>query len=339
MPDAPSLEDLLDLRLDQLTALVDAISAEAATLPHARALRVIEQRRGEVQQAMAGLGEWIIDFEATHPSSEATEAARKRLAAPLSAWAQTAPTRWRFVFDGPRGASFELAELLSHPLPAGADIPALIFDDYLRQAPLTQSYITHVKSFAPRLREEVAAIARNVRVVRVLSLYYSGGTEVTALAEDEGLAGRVQLTVVDTKSDALRNARRKLSRLLGQRIHLERREPLQYLLHLGKSTGQFDLIYVFSRMVVLNTSEVIALLNSIHHALRPGGVLLTGNVTPRAPREEMALRKWWLGWQIETRDAAAWQAIAARTPFGAGGLQCIPEPGGMGLIIRGEKAD
>jgi hypothetical protein len=103
MPGAFPLETELDVHLARLTALVNLISTKAEPLPHAGALRVITEHRQEVEEAMAALGGWILDFEAARPALEAAQAARQKLTAPLHAWAQTGPAHSRSIAVPPRG--------------------------------------------------------------------------------------------------------------------------------------------------------------------------------------------------------------------------------------------
>jgi SAM-dependent methyltransferase len=293
-----------------------------------------------MQAAMAGLGEWIMDFEASHPSPQAADAAHTKLTAPIHLWARTGPAHARSLkISAGHPESFELLEVFRQQTAAGADVPALIFNDFLLHSPMTQAFMAHMNLFAGQLHADLRACCQHERTVRVLSLHYSAGLELGALADDAALTGRIQLTVVDRSSESLRDAQHKLSRLLRRRIICERRDPVRYVEEPIRSSDAYHVAYSVSLPDVMQTSDVIALLCGAHHLLRPGGILLMGNATTAAPAWELALRRWLLGWEFELRNEAAWQAIAARTPFGRAGLQCIPEPGGMGLIVRGAKTE
>ena len=81
------------------------------------------------------------------------------------------------------------------------------------------------------------------------------------------------------------------------------------------------------------------MLQDVHRALRPGGVLLMGCTPGRVPVGEHIIRDWLLNWDWQYRSESEWREIFAQTPFAAEHLELEFEPLGVNALILVEKME
>ncbi len=187
--------------LQQVEEILAQITAHIARATPAEIPIILAEHRGTFYRVIDALGGGIIDFLAEDPPPDQIEAVRERIAAQIREWSNTSPLL-RHSLQELRGQTSdpELVKALLQELPAGADIPALVFNDYY-------GYSVGGIAFRDRLRMLVQAVllavarcaAAGMNPVRILSLQISGAGELLLMAQDETFAKMAEVTCIDPR--------------------------------------------------------------------------------------------------------------------------------------------
>ena len=272
---------------------------------------------------MDALGVGIVDFLAADPPPDQAHVVREQIAAQIREWSGTSPLL-RHSLRKPRGQAGdpELVKALLEKRPAGAAIPALVFNDYYMYSIGGLAYHDRVRMLVQAVQQAVSGrAAAGANPVRVLSLHVSGAGEILLLAQDETFAEIAEVTCIDNRPSALRAIRRDLKGRFEKRCSFVRVDALDYANWLDQSPQPHDIIYGVGILEHLDTDQAIRLAQDCRTLLAPGGVLLAGSVTKDIPASEQILRAWLTGSEIEYRDEAAWRSIFAQSGFAATALR------------------
>jgi SAM-dependent methyltransferase len=319
-------------RLTQITTHV--ARATPAEIPI-----IIAEHRGAFYQVMDALGGGIIDFLSEDPPPDKTQAVREQIAAQIREWSSTSPLL-RHSLRKPRGQASdpELVKALLRKQPAGADIPALVLDDYYGHSVGGVAYRNRLGLLVQAVQLGVAkCAAAGVNPVRVLSLHVSGAGEILLMAQDETFAEIAEVTCIDNRPAALREIHRQLKGLLEKRYLCVHADPLRYGERPQHPTQVYDVIYGVSIFEHLGTDSAARLARNCHTLLASGGILLAGSVTPRVPTSEQILRAWLTDWDLKYRDEAAWRQVFARSGFDTTALRFEYERYRANLIVSAER--
>ena len=300
---------------------------------------MLAEHRGAFYQVMDALGGGIIDFLAEDPPPDKIQAVRDQIAAPIREWSSTSPLL-RHSLRKPRGQASdpELVKALLRKQPAGADIPALVLDDYYGHSVGGMAYRDRLGLLVQAVQLAVAKYAAaGVNPVRVLSLHVSGAGEILLMAQDETFAEMAEVTCIDSRPAALREIRRQLKGRLEKRYLCVHADPLRYAERPQHPTQAYDVIYGVSIFEHLGTDSAARLARNCHTLLTSGGILLAGSVTPSVPTSERILRAWLTDWDLQYRDETAWRHVFARSGFDANALRFEYERYKANVIVSAER--
>jgi SAM-dependent methyltransferase len=325
--------------LAEIAALIAQITAHISSVSPGELQSVLTEYRGTFYRAMDALGVGIIDFLAEDPPPDQVQAVRTQIVGQIREWSTTSPLLGHSL-RGLRGQTSEpeLVRALLQELPAGADIPALIFNDYY-------GYSVGGIAFRGRLSMLVQAVlqamarcaAAGMNPVRVLSLHISGADEILLLAQDKTFAEMAEVTCIDPRPHALREMRRDLQGRLEKPYSCVNADALHYAERLNRPSEQFDIIYGVSIFEHLGMDSASRLARDCHTLLNPGGVLLAGSVTPSIPISEQIMRAWLTDWDLQYHDEATWRGILTQAGFDARRLRFVYEPLKANVLVSAEK--
>jgi SAM-dependent methyltransferase len=335
---AAALPDSLQSLLEQVADTVARIAAELSRAGPTVTPAILAERRPSVYQAMEALGGGILDFLATDPSPEEIEGARERVSAPILAWSSSSPV-FQHSLRTARGlrADYEVIEHVRASRPAGADLIALIFNDYYQNTRLAEALRQRLDLVADQLRCAVkACLGRGNSPVRILSLQSTPGFELLKLADEPEFA-ETQITCLGESAGTLRLARQRLRRPLGQRITFVRADPLQLDRGAMRYALPYEIIYAVSLADLCSEPQIVNMIRRCWTLLEPGGFLISGHRSTGVPAHERILAEWLYGLNAQYRDEEEIRQIFAQTPFGADRLKLVREPLGIDLLATVER--
>jgi hypothetical protein len=290
---------------------------------------------------MDALGNGILDFLAEEPPAPVVEAAKVQIVSQVREWSSTSPLI-KHSLGKPRGQSSdpELVKRLLDARPAGADITALILDDYYRHSVGGLAYRSRVGLIVKAVQRAVSRCSgAGIAPVRVLCLNVSGAGEIRSMAEDQTFAEAADVTCVDDRPHALRDARTSLDGLLATPPSFVHADPLRYAERPDRPHQPYHVIYGVSIFEHLEAAPAVRLVQTSCALLAPGGVLIAGSVTTGVPTSEQILRGWLTGWDLQYRDEATWRAIFGRTDFNTRHVQFEYETHRANVVVSAEKSD
>lgn len=336
---SPAIREQLRAHLEDLAHLIDHVREHASRSVPALIPAILAQHRAEFYCAMDAVGRWIGDFVAKGPSPAEIRAAREHIAAPIIAWSGTSPI-FQYSLRRARGHQndFEVIEHVFQNRPAGADIAALVFNDYYQHTVAAQALRNRLGLLTRRLSWAAGQWTRRMASpVRILSLQSTPSFELLRLADAPEFAD-VQVTCLGVNSAAIRLARRKLSEPLGQRIHFLRADPLRLDRAVMRTAAPYHVIYTVSLADLNDERQVARLIGDCYPLLHPEGVLISAYRSDRLPWAERNLGEWLYGLRAHYRDEAEISHIFAQTPFGTDRLEFERELLGVDLLATSERA-
>ena len=236
---------------------------------------------------MDSLGAGILDYLAGNPSPAESETVHDQIAAPIWAWSASSPVFSRLIRSSTRGPrDFEIPALVVGNRRVGADISAMIFNDFYLHSIAAQALRNRFAILTRQLLQEVAQ--RNqagVSPVQVLNLKCDSGVELVQLADDPEFAA-AQITCLDEDPTALRAARAELDKRLTIKGRFLRVNPLQYARSPLWRSQHYDVCYAAVLFDYLSTDQAAALIRDCYGLLAAGGVLILGYPTNGIPANE-----------------------------------------------------
>jgi 2-polyprenyl-3-methyl-5-hydroxy-6-metoxy-1,4-benzoquinol methylase len=325
--------------LAEISVLIARISAHMSSVSPGEVQNVLAAHRQTFYRTMDAFGVGIIHFLAEDPPPDQIQAVRERITAQIREWSSTSPLL-QHSLRKPRGQSSdpELVKALLRERPAGADIAALVFDDYYRYSVGGMAFRDRLEMLVQAVLQTVArCAAAGVNPVRVLSLHASGAGEILLLAQNETFAEIAEVTCIDNRPAALREVSRQLKGRLEKHFSCVHADALQYAEGPDRSHHHYHVIYGVSVFEHLGMSSASLLVRNCHTLLAPGGILLVGSVTPSVPAGEQILRAWLTDWDLQYRDETAWRHVFARSGFDANALRFEYEQYRANVIVSAER--
>ncbi len=331
---------LLAQRLRDLRDLVDRIGGQISPGASRTPEATIARHRGEVYAAMDALGNAIHAFQLTSPSPDRLAAARRLVVDPLREWSATSPVFFRSQQEPGRQFGYhELVGLMRDKRISGADVPALVLDDYYVHAVAGEAFRNRLLLAGERLHAEVLRrLDLGYRLLRIVCLQYLGGVELTSLAEDSEIVDKVQITCLDGNASAIRHAKRTLGPVFKGRILFQRADAQQWLYGPECQRGSACIVCAVSLLEQRDAAAVMTILRGAYQLLRNGGVLLAGSVTPNVPIAERVLRDWLLGRNWYFRDEQEWRSLLGWTAFAPDHVRFDYEPSQVNLMLTAQRA-
>jgi hypothetical protein len=288
---------------------------------------------------MDTLGVGIVDFLAEEPRPDEVQAVREQIVRKVREWSSTSPLI-RHSLGKPRGQSSdpELVQRLLGGRPTGADIPSLILNDFYMHSVGGLAYRSRVGLLVKAVQQAVSLhAASGADPVQILSLHISGAGEILSLAQDETFTEVAEVTCIDSRPVALRDARNSLKGQLKRRCSFVHADALHYVERPDRPRHPYHVIYGVSIFEHLGMSSASRLARDCHVLLASGGILLAGSVTPGVPAGEQILRAWLTDWELQYRDEAAWRHVLARSGFDATALRFEYERHRANVLISAER--
>ena len=196
---ALALPEPLRSLLAEISVLIAQISAHMSSVSPGEVQNVLAAHRQTFYRTMDAFGVGIIHFLAEDPPPDQIQAVQERITAQIREWSSTSPLL-QHSLRKPRGQSSdpELVKALLRERPAGADIAALVFNDYYR-------YSVGGMAFRDRLEMLVQAVLQTV------ARCAAAGVESGASAQP-ACQRRRRNPVAGARRDVRRNSRSNLHR-------------------------------------------------------------------------------------------------------------------------------
>jgi len=289
---------------------------------------------------MTALGRAIHEFEQTGPTPQRWAAARQHTLDAVRGWAGTSPVLAAInPSRGQRLPYHELVERVRETMIAGADLPAMLLNDYLLHSRSAQAFRHRLTLSGERLAAEIdARLARGYRPVRVFSLQYLGGLELLSLADNAERVAALKITCIDDNAAALRHGEETLAPRFGHRIAFEMADAARWLRGPTCPRETACVVYAVSALEKYDAKTVARILQGAHALLRDGGTFIAGSVTPNAPVAEQRLRLWLLDWDWRYRSEEEWRGLFAKSPFREENVSYEYEPLGLNLVMTARRA-
>jgi hypothetical protein len=325
-----------------LAQVADAISRAAADISGSAAAEtpaILAGHRATVYAAMDALGSGILDFLAEDPPRAQVQATRELIVHTLLEWSRTSPLIRHSIGKSPGQSSDpELVKRLLGGRPAGADIASLILNDYYMYSVGGLAYRGRLGILIKAVQRAVSLrAAAGIDPVRILCLHVSGAEEILSMAQDETFAAVAEVTCIDDRPNALRDARRGLDGRLMRPASFMHAGALRYSERPDRPSRPYDIIYGVSIFEHLAANLAIHLAQDCYTLLAPDGVLLAGSVTVNVPVSEQVLRAWLTGWDLQYRDETMWRAVLARTGFDTERVRFEYEPRRANVLVSVER--
>lgn len=336
----PVVQSELAAHLNQLALLLEEIQEQVARQGASHIPALLAQHRAMVYRTLIALGDWINEFLARKPAPSEIQALRHQVAAVIQEWSRTSPLlRSSLGKPRPQGGDPGLITWLLDMRPAGADVPALVLNDFYRFSIGGRAYRERMKLLVNAvLREIERRVAAGNDPVRILSLHISGASEVLTLEQIEAVADRVRVTCLDTNPQVLRAAVRALPEPLKGKFSFVNADALHYATSPNRPAHPFDLIYGIGTFDHLESVLAAQLAQGCHSLLAPGGMLLAGSSTSGVPSGERILRAWLTDWEIHYRDEVAWREFLTNSGFDLGTLRFEYEPLRANMLVSIERS-
>lgn len=296
---------------------------------------VLAQNRSRVYELIDELGEWLAEFHADYPSGEEAARVRDMVSRWLTESSSTGPVfaQMRDLAQG-KGTYHELMQHLHAERPSGANMTAMVLNDYYLHAKATQAGRGRFELLGQTLEQEMRSrVSAGQGHVDVLCLQYVGGTEWKSTFGSADLARALHITCVDGSTEGSRHARQMLAEQRGARVQVVRSDPLPYLESAQVPSDAFDVAYALNLVERLSNADAGRLIRGSARVLRSGGVLITGSFTPSVPTSEKMLRKVMVEWNWQYRTEHDWERLYWGTPFDIETLKFEYEPAKLALLV------
>jgi SAM-dependent methyltransferase len=331
---APGLPEPWRSLLTEIAASVVQTADHISRVQPGEVQSVLAEHRQTLYRAMDGLSVGISDFLAENPSPDEIEAIRAQIALTIQTWSATSPILNRLV-RGTAGIprDFEIPALVLENRRLGADLSAMIFNDYYLHSIAARAFRNRFGMLSARLLQEVVRRTEaGINPVQVLSLKCDTGREWPALVDEPELSA-AQLTCLDEDSAALRAARANLGKRLTKQARFLRVSAMKYARSPSRSSEPYDICYAAALFDYLTNDQTVALIRDCYDLLAAGGTFILGSPTSGVPAKERVLGAWLMNLANEYRDEPDFRRLFAQTPFGSGAVEFERDPLGADMLV------
>ncbi len=219
----------------------------------------------------------------------------------------------------PRGyaGDYEMMKMIYENELVGQTIFSRLLHRYPLQRPGADAVRNRRRMIAGYLRDAVTNFTNYD--FRVMSVACGPAAEIGEAFGDLKVMPRVQFTLLDQDSEALRAAMNSVQQLeleKGWSINVKYvNDSVRSMLRsrgVTKEWGRYDFIYSMGLFDYLTPPVARAILARLFAMLRPGGRLLVGNFHPRNP--DRAFMEFWLDWVLYHRTEEEMLELAVTLP-------------------------
>jgi len=234
-----------------------------------------------------------------------------------------APFAYR-TYQKPLGyaGDYEMVNMMLRDPKEGASLFAKLFNVWLLQQDSAAAHRNRVQFLLERLTQESLRCLRQGRPLKIINLGCGPAGEVQKFLAASNLADNAQFTLLDFNDETINYTTRVLGELRRQHgrqtaIEVVKRSVHNVLKESSKpvvdtADGGYDFVCCSGLFDYLSDRTCKQLMNIFWNWTRPGGLVLTTNVTPRSPnRGSLELV---LDWHLNYRDAERFATLA---PSGA----------------------
>lgn len=172
----PAVLSELAAHLDRLALVFNEIQEEADRPGASPIPSILAQHRTAVNRTAIAIGDRINEFLASGPAPSEIQALRQQVVAIVRELSRTSLIL-QFSLGKPRalGGDLELITWLLDVRPAGADLHAMVLNDFYRSSVSGRAYRGQLQSLVNTVRREIERhVAAGNDPVRILSLHVSG---------------------------------------------------------------------------------------------------------------------------------------------------------------------
>ncbi len=331
----PAVRSELVKHLDHLALVFREIQEQADRLGVKHIPSILARHRTEVYRTAIAIGDWLNEFLASGPAPSQVQALRQQVVAIVRELSRTSPIL-QLSLGKPRalGGDLELITWLLDERPVGADLSAMVLNDFYRSSVSGRAYRGQLQLLINAVNRQIERqVAAGNDPVRVLSLHVSGVSALLTPEEVEALAAHAWFTCLDANPQTLRATARSLPQPLRKRVSFTRADAVRYVVGPDRPAHSFDIMYGAGLVDHLSPARTVQLVQGCYSLLRPGGMLLLGCTTPDLPPGEQVFRAWVMDRQVYYRDEAAWREILAPSGFDLGTLRFEYEPLRASMLV------
>ncbi|MGA9522382.1 MAG: class I SAM-dependent methyltransferase [Myxococcaceae bacterium] len=230
---------------------------------------------------------------------------------------------------------FEMMNMLYRPHAEGDSLFGKLVNIYATEEPAARANINRLTYLGDLIRHVVQGVPDGR--VRIASVGCGPAQEISELLESyPELGRRLEVTLIDQEERSMAFGERTLAPVAartGLRCHFVR-EAIRRLLgskSLATALGEQHLIYSAGLFDYLNERSFVALLSSLHDALRPGGTLAVGNVAEGNPSRWTM--EYFSDWFLIHRSRADLLRLAESLTPDPASVTVDAEPLGLNLFL------
>lgn len=258
-----------------------------------------------------------------------------------------APFAYR-TYQKPLGyaGDYEMVNMMLRDPKEGGSLFAKLFNVWLLQQDSAAAHRNRVQFMLERLNQEALRCLRAGRPLKVINLGCGPAGEVQRFLAEGALADNAQFTLLDFNDETVSYTSRLLGDLRrkhGRQTTLEvTRKSVHHVLKEGNKPTidapdrGYDFVCCSGLFDYLSDRTCKQLTNIFWNWTRPGGLVLTTNVTPTSPnRGSLELV---LDWHLIYRDAARFATLAPGSAP-ADGVRIYSDETGVNIFMEARKPD
>jgi extracellular factor (EF) 3-hydroxypalmitic acid methyl ester biosynthesis protein len=241
---------------------------------------------------------------------------------------------------------YEMVNMMLRDPREGASFFAKLFNVWLLQQDSAAAHRNRIHFLLERLTQETLRCLRQGRPLKLINLGCGPAGEVQKFLAAGSLADNVQFTLLDFNDETVNHTRHVLGEIRRQNQRRTAIEVLKKSVHQVLKEGAkpavnvpdfgYDLVCCSGLFDYLSDRACKQLTNIFWNWIRPGGLMLITNVTPRSPnRGSLELV---LDWHLIYRDATRFATLA---PDGAPAdrVRIYAEDTGVNIFLEARKQD
>ncbi|MCU0782647.1 MAG: class I SAM-dependent methyltransferase [Verrucomicrobia bacterium] len=241
---------------------------------------------------------------------------------------------------------YEMVNMMLRDPQEGASLFAKLFNVWLLQQASAAAHRNRVQFMLERLTQESLRCLRQGRPMKVINLGCGPAGEIQKFLAAGSIADNARFTLLDFNDETINHTTRVLGDICRQNGRQTAIEVLKKSVHQVLKEGakpgvnspdrNYDFVCCAGLFDYLSDRTCQQLTNIFWNWTRPGGLVLTTNVTPRTPnRGSLELV---LDWHLIYRDA---QRFATLAPDGAppDGVRVFSEDTGVNIFMEARKPD
>ncbi len=241
----------------------------------------------------------------------------------------------------PKGyaGDFQMMEMIYRNQPAGDGKLGMLVDEW----GLSTAAAKAIRGRRKLLHRQLSALsAQKIRQgaapVRVMNLACGANRELFDFIEECDFSNRIEALCVDIDHEALEYTDQAVNTFPHQAtIRLMKENIVKWAL--GKITHRIplqDIIYSSGLTDYLDNNLFLALITRCYEHLKPGGVLMIGNFSPK--NSTRPIMDHILHWKLIHRDEEEMLGLFNRSPFGKN-IQIVAEDQGVNIFAVAAKID